>query len=212
MSILVQVLFALLGTLGVPSVSTFLVDRLIKKEVDQLGPGPVDGAPVGTLERDFQQMLRKYYAHGLTAARINLVTSVSFSVLGGLVLLGGVSLAIWKSETDGELYAAMVASLAGLVMSIAAILFHRRADKSLAHLTEQTRNLRADMAVERDVRQAVAILEKIEVPALKAQLEAALVLKLAQAEIPVLHGINLNGTGSVSAASTMTMPESASVN
>ncbi len=139
-------------------------------------------------------MLRKYYGHGLSQARINQVTSVSFSVLGGLVLLGGVGLAIWKAETTGEFYSAMVTSVAGLVMSVVATLFHRRADKALAHLTEQTRHLRADMAVERDARQAVALLEKVQNPALKAQLEAALILKFAQAEIPALNGVNLNGT------------------
>ncbi|MFF9359622.1 TRADD-N-associated membrane domain-containing protein [Streptomyces griseoluteus] len=192
-----EALIALLSVLGVPSVSSLIVDRLIKKEVDQLGPEPeglVDssGAPGGTLERDFQQMLRKYYGHGLSAARINLVTSVSFSVLGGFVLLGGAGMAVWKSETTGEFYSAMVTSVSGLVMSVVAALFHRRADKSLAHLTEQTRNLRADMAVERDARQAVALLEKVKNPALKAQLEAALILKFAQAKIPVLSGVNLN--------------------
>ncbi|MGW0854165.1 TRADD-N-associated membrane domain-containing protein [Streptomyces sp. NPDC002690] len=192
-----ELLLAVAGALGVPSFSSLFVNRLIKKEVDEFGPDPQEpvdssGVPMGALERDFQRMLRKYYGHGLSAARINLTTSVSFSVLGGVVLLGGAGMAVWKAETSGEFYSAMVTSVAGLVMSVVATLFHRRADKALAHLTEQTRNLRADMAVERDARQAVALLDKVQNPALKAQLEAALILKFAQAEIPVLNGINLN--------------------
>jgi hypothetical protein len=201
---IVQVLLAAVSAMGVSGISSWLVDRSIKKEVDQLGPEP-DGDSSGTdtraLERDFTKMLRKYYGHGLSQARINQVTSVSFSVLGGLVLLGGVGLAIWKAETTGEFYSAMVTSVAGLVMSVVATLFHRRADKALEHLTEQTRNLRADMATERDARQAVALLEDVKNPALKAQLQAALILKFAQAEIPVLNGVNLNG------AVTITGPE-----
>ncbi|MEV5289930.1 hypothetical protein AB0K64_01660 [Streptomyces sp. NPDC053741] len=200
-SFLVELLVGALAALGVPSLSSLFVSRRIEKEVDELGPEPPEtvdssGVPVGPLERDFQKMLRKYYGHGLTAARINLTTSVSFSVMGGLVLLGGAGMAVWKAETTGEFYAAMVTSVAGLVMSVVATLFHRRADKALAHLTTQTRTLRADMAVERDARQAVALLEKVQNPALKAQLEAALILKFAKAQVPELVGINWNGVPS----------------
>ncbi|WP_413757195.1 TRADD-N-associated membrane domain-containing protein [Streptomyces sp. MMBL 11-3] len=196
---IVQILLAALSTMGVSGISSWLVDRSIKKEVDQLDMEPETDPSSGdsrtrTLEKDFTKMLRKYYAHGLSQARINQVTSVSFSVLGGLVLLGGVGLAIWKAETTGEFYAAIVTSVAGLVMSVVATLFHRRADKALEHLTDQTRNLRADMATERDARQAVELLDDVQNPALKSQLQAALILKFAQAEIPVLNGVHLNGT------------------
>uniref|UniRef100_UPI002F908A5D TRADD-N-associated membrane domain-containing protein n=1 Tax=Streptomyces longwoodensis TaxID=68231 RepID=UPI002F908A5D len=169
------------------------------------------GVPVGPLERDFQKMLRKYYGHGLSAARINLTTSVSFSVLGGVILLGGAGMAVWRAETTGEFYSAMVISVSGLVMSVVATLFHRRADKALAHLTDQTRNLRADMAVERDARQAVALLEKVQDQALKARLEAALILKFAQAEIPNLSGIGLQGI-SAAAGVKASVPAPASSN
>jgi hypothetical protein len=209
---IVQVLLAAVSAMGVSGISSWLVDRSIKKEVDQLDMEPETDPSSGdsrtrTLEKDFTKMLRKYYAHGLSQARINQVTSVSFSVLGGLVLLGGVGLAIWKAETTGEFYAAIVTSVAGLVMSIVATLFHRRADKALEHLTDQTRNLRADMATERDARQAVALLDDVQNPALKSQLQAALILKFAQAEIPVLDGVNLNGATTAN-GSEATVPTS----
>lgn len=215
-SIIPELLLAALGALGVPSLSSLFVNRQIKKEVDELGPEPQEsvdssGVPVGPLERDFQKMLRKYYGHGLSAARINLTTSVSFSVLGGVILLGGAGMAVWRAETTGEFYSAMVISVSGLVMSVVATLFHRRADKALAHLTDQTRNLRADMAVERDARQAVALLEKVQDQALKARLEAALILKFAQAEIPNLSGIGLQGI-SAAAGVKASVPAPASSN
>lgn len=215
---IVQLLLAAVSAMSVSGISSWLVDRSIKKEVDQLGMEPeTDAEPSSgdsrtrALEKDFTKMLRKYYAHGLSQARINQVTSVSFSVLGGLVLLGGVGLAIWKAETTGEFYAAIVTSLAGLVMSVVATLFHRRADKALEHLTDQTRNLRADMATERDARQAVALLDDVQNPALKSQLQAALILKFAQAEIPVLSGVNLNGAVTTN-GSEATVPTPTSLN
>lgn len=215
---IVQLLLAAVSAMGVSGISSWLVDRSIKKEVDQLDMEPeTESDPASgdsrtrTLEKDFTKMLRKYYAHGLSQARINQVTSVSFSVLGGLVLLGGVGLAIWKAESTGEFYAAIVTGVAGLVMSVIATLFHRRADKALEHLTVQTRNLRADMATERDARQAVALLDDVQHPALKAQLQAALILKFAQAEIPALSGFSLNGATAATGSETA-VPSPTSLN
>ncbi|WP_437106630.1 TRADD-N-associated membrane domain-containing protein [Streptomyces sp. enrichment culture] len=134
----------------------------------------------------FAKLLIEYYAYGLTQARRSFSVSLICSVLGGLVLLTGIGMAILKAETTGDLYAAITASVSGLVMTIIGVLFHRRADLALKHMESQTQSLRQDMKVERDAGQAIWLLREVEDPKLKAHLQAALILKFAAAKLPEL--------------------------
>ncbi|MER6206326.1 TRADD-N-associated membrane domain-containing protein [Streptomyces sp. NPDC001642] len=149
------------------------------------GTGDTEGTP----ETRFAKLLIEYYAYGLTQARRSFSVSLTCSILGGLVLISGVSMAIFKAETTGDQYASVTASVAGLVMTVIGTLFHRRADMALKHMESQTQSLRQDMKVERDAGQAVKLLEDVTDPALKARLQAALILKFSAATLPELNGV-----------------------
>lgn len=129
----------------------------------------------------FEKLLIDYYAHGLTQARSSFAASLVTSALGGVVLIAGAIMAIVQTSTQ---LASIVASVAGLLTSAIGTLFHRRADQSMRHLESQTQSLRQDMVAERDVHHAVQLLDEVLDPALKAHLQAALILKLSSAELP----------------------------
>ncbi|NXY98358.1 hypothetical protein HYE82_29095 [Streptomyces sp. BR123] len=160
-------------------------------EVGEGGATP-DGASVpraGTQRIDddkFAELLIEYYAWGLTQARRSTALSLTCSGLGVLVLLGGVVLGILKAETTGDLYAAAATSTSGAVSAVIGHLAHRRADKAMEHMRAQTESLRTDMRREREIEAAIRLLGEEEDPRLRSQLRAALVLKLASAEVPNL--------------------------
>ncbi|MFE5406955.1 hypothetical protein ACFQ9Z_37890 [Streptomyces sp. NPDC056580] len=76
-----------------------------------------------------------------------------------------------------------------LMMTVIGTLFHRRADLTLKHMESQTQSLRQDMKVERDAGQAIRLLKDVDDLALKAHLQAALILKFSAAELPELGGV-----------------------
>ena len=127
----------------------------------------------------FAELLIEYYAWGLTQARRSTALSLSCSALGVAVLLSGVVLAIWKAETTGDLYVSAVAGVAGLVSTIIGQLAHRRADTAMGHMQRQTSDLRQDMKRERETETAIRLAGEVVDIELKAQLQAALVLKLS---------------------------------
>ncbi|MGV9228510.1 TRADD-N-associated membrane domain-containing protein [Streptomyces nigra] len=177
--------------------------RRLLREV--LGEAPASGAQVDVTqvpeegrpadgkddeaETRFAKLLIEYYAYGLTQARRSFSVSLSCSILGGLVLISGVGMAIFRAETTGDQYASVTASVAGLVMTVIGTLFHRRADLALKHMESQTQSLRQDMKVERDAGQAIRLLEDVDDPALRAHFQAALILKFSAAELPELGGV-----------------------
>ncbi len=103
--------------------------------------------------------------------------------MGVLVLVVGVGLAIWKAETTGDLYVSAVASAAGLVSTVIGQLAHRRADAAMAHMQRQTADLRQDMKRERETETAIRLTSDVEDHVLRAELQAALVLKLSGATL-----------------------------
>ncbi|MGV9698973.1 TRADD-N-associated membrane domain-containing protein [Streptomyces sp. NPDC003470] len=140
-------------------------------------------------DKRFAKLLIEYYAYGLTQARRSFSVSLTCSVLGGLVLISGVGMAIFRAESTGDQYASVTASVAGLLMTVIGTLFHRRADLALKHMESQTQSLRQEMKVERDAGQAIRLLEDVEDPALKAHLQAALILKFSAAKLPELSAL-----------------------
>ncbi|MFF2124151.1 hypothetical protein ACFVW1_01890 [Streptomyces olivochromogenes] len=126
---------------------------------------------------------------GLTQARRSFSASLSCSVLGGLVLITGVALAIFRAESTGEQYASVTASVSGLLTTAIGVLFHRRADAALKHMESQSQSLRQDMKVERDARLAVQLLKDVQDKGLKSHLQAALILKFSSAKLPELEGL-----------------------
>ncbi|MFG2523138.1 hypothetical protein [Streptomyces sp. NPDC048527] len=138
----------------------------------------------------FAELLIDYYAYGLTQARSSFYTSQRFAGLGTLILLFGIALAVWRSETTGDLYLGIVTSSVGAVIALIGQLFHRRADIALRHMSDQTDALRDDMRTERSTEQAILLLADVADPEVKARLQAGLIMKLAGAELPTLT----NGT------------------
>ncbi|MFE3326060.1 hypothetical protein [Streptomyces sp. NPDC059176] len=135
-------------------------------------------------EQTFSVLLADYYAHGLTQAQRSSIMSLTFSGLGCLILFVGVALAIWRSETTGQLYAAMVTNVTGIVTGTVGVLFHRQARGAMDHLASQTKLLRQDMRSERGTRNAIRLVEEVGDPTLKGQLQAALILKFSDATLP----------------------------
>lgn len=145
-------------------------------------------SPEDPSQQRFAKLLVQYYAHGLVQARRSFSVSLTYSALGGLVLITGVGLAIFRAETTGDMYASVTASVAGLLTSCISILFHRRADAALKHLEKQGEKLQQDMKAERDAGQAVRLLEEVK-GTLKDHLQAALILKFSAAQLPELDGV-----------------------
>lgn len=160
-----------------------------ESRVEADGDSETGQAQRPTADQRFAALLIEYYAYGLTQARRSFSVSLSCSLLGGLVVLSGVGMAIFKAESTGDQYASITASVAGLLMTVIGTLFHRRADLALKHMESQTQSLRQDMKVERDAGQAIRLLEDVKDGALKAHLQAALILKFSAAKLPELGGV-----------------------
>ncbi len=124
------------------------------------------------------------YAYGLTQSQRSFLMSQVFSVLGGGVLLTGIGLAIWRAETNGDLYAAIVTTTAGVVTTVIGRLFHRESDKALKHMASETDALRDDMRAERSAEQAILLLAEVDDPKIKARLQAGLIMRFAGSEMP----------------------------
>ncbi|MGW0898215.1 TRADD-N-associated membrane domain-containing protein [Streptomyces goshikiensis] len=132
----------------------------------------------------FTALLVEYYAYGLAQARTSFVTSQWFGALGGAILLCGVGLGVWKAESSGELYVGVATSSVGLVVTVIGQLFQRRADAALRYMADQSALLRQDRQAAEAMRRAVELLGEVADPALRARLQAGLIMKLSGAELP----------------------------
>jgi hypothetical protein len=106
------------------------------------------------------------------------------SILGGLVLIAGVALAIFRADTNGEVYAGVVTSVAGVLTTSIGVLFHQQANRALKHMEDQTNKLRQDMKAESDAGTALELLDKVADDGLRGRLQAALILRFSAAELP----------------------------
>ncbi|MDX3488312.1 TRADD-N-associated membrane domain-containing protein [Streptomyces sp. ID05-18] len=160
----------------------------IPSGVGEKGEGATRELPLAAQQRidddRFAELLVQRYAYGLTQSQRSFLTSQVFSVLGGGVLLTGVGLAIWRAETDGDLYAAIVTTTAGIVTTVIGRLFHRESDKALKHMASETDSLRDDMRAERSAEQAILLLAEVDNPEIKARLQAGLIMRFAGSEMP----------------------------
>ncbi|WEO95319.1 hypothetical protein A6P39_015510 [Streptomyces sp. FXJ1.172] len=135
-------------------------------------------------EKTFSLLLADYYAHGLTQAQRSSIMSLIFSGLGCAILFVGVALAIWHSDTTGDLYAAVSTNVTGIVTGTVGMLFHKQARGAMEHLASQTKLLRQDMRSERGTRNAIRLVNEVDDLALRGRLQAALILKFADATLP----------------------------
>ncbi|GHF03938.1 TRADD-N-associated membrane domain-containing protein [Streptomyces griseoluteus] len=150
------------------------------------GDGTRPGSGARRRDDQFASVLVEYYSYGLTQARRSFYASQVISAVGVLVILSGVTLAIWRAETSGDMFASIVTSCSGVVSTVIGQLVHRRADIALKHMADQTEALRADMLAERAGEQAIALLAGVTDPEVKTRLQAGLIMKLAGAEMPAI--------------------------
>jgi hypothetical protein len=156
----------------------------VKDRNPQTGAGHREPPAPTTYDKRFGLLLVDYYAYGLTQARKSFSVSMACSVLGGLVLISGVALAIFRADIDGELYASVVTSVAGVLTTSIGVLFHQQANRALKHMEDQTNKLRQDMKAERDAGTALDLLERVADDRLRGRLQAALILKFSGATLP----------------------------
>lgn len=110
--------------------------------------------------------------------------SVSFSILGGLVLVLGVALAIFKADTGGQVAGAAIVSAAGVLTSGLSQLFRGQSTKALKHLESQAVELRKDVRARTNAGTALRLLGELSDPALRSHLQAALILEFTGAKLP----------------------------
>lgn len=148
------------------------------------GETPLDQTLHEGGNREFILLLIDYYAHGLTQARRNSMASLVSAVVGvGIVITGAVA-ALLSAQSGAGVTAAVVVSLSGAITNAIGVLFHRQANRALSHMEGQTQHLRQDMRTDRETRKAIELIEEVKDPDLRDRLRSAVILQLAQAELP----------------------------
>jgi hypothetical protein len=137
---------------------------------------------VGSAEADrYDALLLSYYAHALAQARRSFGASLYCSVLGGVVLIAGVALAIFRSDTQ---LASVTTTVAGVLTTSLSALFGRQAASAREHIEGQTKLLRQDMKAERDLNEALKLLWKISDETARNRLLVGLVMKMSGSKLP----------------------------
>jgi hypothetical protein len=134
----------------------------------------------------YDELLINDYALGLTQARRAFNVSMLFSIFGGLVLITGVGLAIFRAETGGQVAAAAITSAAGVLTSGLSQLFRGQSTKALKHLESQATELRQDVRAQNNVGKALRLLDDVSDVELRSRLQAALILEFTGAKLPDL--------------------------
>lgn len=129
----------------------------------------------------FSALLIDYYSYGLSQAKLHSQVSLIMTVLGGIILLGGIFLAIFGSVRSEVDYAAVSTSVSGILTAASASLWHRQANRALEHMEGQTRFLREDMRRDAEVQRALDLLEQVDDSRVKNRLQASLILKFTGA-------------------------------
>ena len=161
----------------------------------------------------YDQLLVNDYALGLTQARVAFNVRMSFSILGGLVLVLGVALAIFRADTGGQVAAAAITSAAGVLTSGLSQLFRGQSTKTLKHLESQAVELRKDVRARTNAGTAERLLGEISDSDLRSRLQAALILEFTGAKLPDLGRASQPEVGTLNGAarsSEITEPTSPS--
>jgi hypothetical protein len=145
-------------------------------------------SPVGKhgAERDaaYDQLLIDGYALGLTQARRAFNISMAFSVLGGLVLVLGIALAIFRADTGGQEAGAAITTASGALTAGLSQLFRGQSSKALTHFASQASELRHDVRAQENSATALRLLNEVADVELRSQLQAALIVKFTNAKLP----------------------------
>jgi hypothetical protein len=126
------------------------------------------------------------YALGLTQARRAFDVSTMFSALGGLVLITGVTLAIFRADTGEQVAGAIITSSAGVLTAGLSQLFRDQSAKALKHMETQAAELRKDVRAQNNANNALKLLNQVTDENLRVRLQAALILQFSGATLPDL--------------------------
>jgi hypothetical protein len=159
------------------------------------GETPSKGIQGEARDLVYDRLLINDYALGLTQARRAFNVSMSFSILGGVVLIFGIGLAIFRAETRGQIAGAAITSAAGVLTSGLSQLFRDQSTRALRHLESQAVELRKDVRAQVDSGTALRLLEEISDNELRSHLQAALILKFTGAVLPNLKGSSGHSKG-----------------
>ncbi|WP_155545010.1 TRADD-N-associated membrane domain-containing protein [Amycolatopsis camponoti] len=145
-----------------------------------------DSTLAATVPQDvrFTTLLIEYYAHGLVEARSSSASSRRSSWLGMSVIVIGVLLAVVSgtSEVLGNgVQISLIVSASGVVTNAVGILFHRQANKALAHMEKQTSSLQKDMWSDQGRAVAIDLIDRVSSQELRDKLLADVALELANA-------------------------------
>jgi hypothetical protein len=170
-------------------------------EAPPQGQAPAEVPPTAEIlsSRDarYDQLLINDYALGLTQARRAFNASMSFSILGGMVLVLGVSLAIFRAATGGQVAGAAITSAAGVLTSGLSQLFRGQSTKALKHLETQAVELRKDVRARTNAVSAQRLLGEVSDVHLRSRLQAALILEFTGATLPDVGSSSQPRTGNL---------------
>ena len=125
-----------------------------------------------------ETLLREMYYHGLAQARNSFRISLTFAVIGAVVLLGGVTLAIWHAPSNGDRYASIVATTAGIVINLTSSLFFVQSNRARRNMGEQATQLREESRDDRRLSAARELAAAITDEKLRNDVRAQLALLL----------------------------------
>ncbi|MFD8104641.1 hypothetical protein ACFV24_34395 [Nocardia fluminea] len=125
-----------------------------------------------------EAILREMYTQGLAQARNSFRVSLTFAVIGAGVLLTGVVLAIWNAPGNGDRYASIVATSAGVVINLTSSLFFVQSNRARRNMGEQGALLREESRDDRRLSAARELAAAISDEPLRNEIRAQLALLL----------------------------------
>ncbi|MFD4351573.1 hypothetical protein ACFWPX_03390 [Nocardia sp. NPDC058518] len=131
-----------------------------------------------------EAILREMYTQGLAQARNSFRVSLTFAVIGALVLLAGIALAIWNAPGTGDQYASIVATTAGIVINLTSSLFFIQSNRARRSMTEQAVLLREESREDRRLSAARELVAAVSDESLRDDVRARLAVMLLSAPVP----------------------------
>ncbi|MEU9021628.1 hypothetical protein [Actinomadura sp. NPDC048394] len=108
-----------------------------------------------------QQLLIDMYEQGLRDSRTSFRVSILGAIAGALIVFAGVGMGVFKNGSDGQMYASIVATLAGATIDIVAGVFIVQSSQARKHLARLVAMLRHDQQVGWRVAKALSIASSI---------------------------------------------------
>jgi hypothetical protein len=112
---------------------------------------------------------------------------MTFSVLGGIVLVADVAFGVFRADTGAKITTAAITGVLGILVSGLSQLFRDQSTKAVKHLEGQAVELRKDVREQTNAAAAVRLLADVNDPELRSRLQAALILEFTGAKLPDLE-------------------------